>query len=264
LFGVIGGGRSIRRDDGALDYDFGVGGRSYGLTVNYDASSGTYTFINNIGETTEGPFTPADQTSSGYFDIYTYQGTLTLFNNVRADASQTGAPVKLTYLTFANYRYDDPIDYNGAGQHISTYFLFGYPTETSDMPTSGTATYSTAVFGDIITQIDGDPATNFTGSATFTADFGSGTVNTMLTLPIAYPGSASSTYSGTGPIDGNEFAGQFTSSTDPYFSKGDFAGGFFGPRAQEMGYVFDIFRYNNTSPDPLSFVAGVVVGTKSP
>jgi hypothetical protein len=243
----------------------GVGGRgSKPATVNYDAATGTYTFVNNLGETFEGPFVAANRTSSDYFDVYTGPGTLTIFNNVRAGASQSGAPVKLTYLSFANYRYDDPIDNGVMGWHISSYHLFGYPTVTSDMPTSGTATYSAAVFGDITSQAQNDPITSFTGSGTFTANFGSGTVSTTLTLPIAFPGSTSSTYSGGGAISANEFAGQFTSSNDPHFSKGDFAGGFFGPRAQEMGYAFDIYRYDMTSPDPQSFVVGAVVGTKSP
>jgi hypothetical protein len=61
-------------------------------------------------------------------------------------------------------------------------------------------------------------------------------------------------------ITDNQFLGKFTDTDDPEFVKGDFAGGFFGPSAQEMGYTFTLQRGVHTTP---SFTIGAVVGTKS-
>ena len=243
--------------------EFDTFGRGGAGTINYDAATQTYTFVNNSGDTWAGPFGPADRTTSGSFDVYDSGHVLTLFNNVRSGASQTGAPVNLTYLSFGKVTADDSVDNNLLGMHQATYFVFGYPTQTSDMPTSGTATYSATVIGDSSTLQQNDPITTFTGSATLTANFGSGTVSTALTLPIAFSGSASSTYNGSGTISANEFSGTFTSSNDPFFSGGEFDGGFFGPSAREMGYTFGISRNDPASSKGLEYIVGAAAGPKT-
>ncbi|MFP5330356.1 MAG: transferrin-binding protein-like solute binding protein [Alphaproteobacteria bacterium] len=263
-FDTINATRWFDRSGGRFNMiDLSVTGRgSSGVNIGYDASTGSYTI--SAGDLTR-TFTSAERSSNGYFDVYTSgNSVLTLFNNVRAGASQAGAPIKLSYLSFGSYRVDDPTDNNLLGLHFGTYFLFGYPTETADMPRSGTASYSTAVFGSYTGMNANDPITSFTGSATFTADFGTSTVSTALTLPFARAGSSSSTYNGSGAISGNEFSGQFTSSTDPYFSSGSFAGGFFGPAAEEMGYTFTLTTGGGATdaPPPISAI-GVAVGTKN-
>jgi len=232
------------------------------VSIKYDAASGTYTY-DSFGRI--GTFPEANRTTSGYFDTYQSSEpantTLTLYNNVRAGASQSGAPINLTYLSFGYYRYDDPRDDGLLGLHFEDYIMFGYRTEASDMPKTGSATYSTAVFADTMSMDNNDPITSITGTATFTANFGAGTVDTALTLPFAHEGSTFSTYDGNGAITGNLFTGKFTTSDDPDFHYGNFAGGFFGPAADEMGYTFSLNRGGNVGPN--TYTIGAVVGTKS-
>ena len=105
------------------------------------------------------------------------------------------------------------------------------------------------------------------GTATFSANFGSGAITTNLNLNKLDGGSIG-TFAGTGQIQStNQFTGTFTSNTQ-FFSSGSFAGGFFGPAAAEMGYGFTIHKFN---PDPYAgatvepmhtYVTGVVVGKK--
>jgi hypothetical protein len=245
--------------------DFLVAARPSGVTISYDANSGNYT-VN--GEGLVETFTDSERTSSGYFDTYTDPNHpylhLTLFNNTRVNPAQSGAPVQLSYLSFGRETIDDPIDDSVLGIHWDTYFLFGYPTETSDMPKTGTASYSTAAFASYTTLNKGDPITTVTGTAAFTADFGSGTVSTALTLPFSHDTSTSSTYNGTGTISGNQFSGQFSTSDDPYFGSGNFDGGFFGPAAKEMGYTFSLLRSGVPGDNGGgTYVIGAVVGTKN-
>lgn len=239
-------------------YSNDVSGRSGDLAISYDATSDSYTVNGAAGTAT---FAPADRSSSDYVDTYNTQtgiaaDTLVLFNNVRSGASQASAPVKLSYLSYGSWLRRDPL----TGDRSESYFLFGYPTEATDVPRSGTATYSTAVAGSAFNAFTAG-AVPITGSATFTADFGKATIDTMLTLPIDFQGMTSLNYHGTAPIDGNQFAGSFRSSDDPDLYLGNFAGGFFGPAAQEMGYTFAIDRRHQGTI--LSWTIGAVVGTKN-
>jgi len=241
---------------------FDVAARPSGFTISYDASSGSYT-VN--GEGFVQTFTDAERSSSGYFDTYTDPAHpdvhLTLLNNTRVDPSVSGAPVQLSYLSFGRETLDQTLDGGGAGWHWDTYFLFGYPTQTSDMPKTGTASYSTAAFASYTTLNKGDPITTVTGNATFSADFASGTVSTALTLPFSHDTSTSSTYNGSGTVADNQFSGQFTTSDDPFFGGGNFDGGFFGPAAKEMGYTFTLQRAGGDNGSGI-YVIGAVVGTK--
>lgn len=245
--------------------NFLVAARPSGFTISYDATTGSYTVT---GEGTVQTFTDSERSSSGYFDTYTNPGYpashLTLFNNTRVDPALSGAPVQLSYLSFGRETFDHQFDNNATGWHWDTYFLFGYPTEASDVPKTGTASYSTAAFASYTTLNKDDPITTVTGTAAFTADFGSGTVSTALTLPFSHDTSTSSTYNGTGTISGNQFSGQFSTSDDPYFGSGNFDGGFFGPAAKEMGYTFSLLRSGVPGDNGGgTYVIGAVVGTKN-
>jgi hypothetical protein len=239
------------------------------LTISYNAATGSYTLkdtanSNNVSAT----FSRASRKTQGYIDTYTRSSPtatdqLELDDNVRIGTSFSGAPVKLTYLSYGSWSHDDLT----TGEIWGRYFLFGYPTATRDMPLSGTASYSTAVSANMKTELPSDGEHMLSGSATFTANFGQGNVST--TLKLAYPDSTSYAYSGSGPISGNLFSGPFSSSTDPYLQLGSFAGGFYGPKATEMGYVFVVER-GEADPyagaaiaPPLSWIVGAVVGKKN-
>jgi hypothetical protein len=129
------------------------------------------------------------------------------------------------------------------------------------MPRSGSASYQTAVTASTVNITIASTETQIGGTATFNANFGTGAVNTDLTLQNI------GAFTGTGTISGNLFAGAFSSS-DPYFKSGDFSGGFFGPAAGEMGYTFALKTgsedpYGGASVAPfLSWTTGTVVGKK--
>ena len=245
---------------------FGVASSSSALTISYDPGNGTYTVQNSTAAAT---FGAGDRSSNTYLDTYSKQsGTaadaLTLFSNVRSGASQSGAPVQLTYLSYGSWSHDD----SSSGDHRDSYFLFGYPTADAEMPRAGSATYSTAVTGNLVSVFFSQGESSVNGSATFSADFGTGTVDTQLTLRTPAQ-NLIGTYVGTAPIAANAFAGTFTSSDDLYLNSGSFAGGFYGPNAKEMGYTFSIDRgvddpYAGTTILPgRSWIVGAVVGTKN-
>ena len=123
----------------------------------------------------------------------------------------------------------------------------GVPTLASDMPRTGTATYTAETSADVVTNA-AIYASDPTSTATFAANFGAGTVQTSVHLfgvsPFVGPLSPSpgtppvdfGTFTGTGTIaaGGPGFAGSFAGTTGAGFS-----GAFFGPQAQEMAYSFN-------------------------
>ena len=243
---------------------FEVIGRNSGITFKYDAASGSYAVTDAV---TSATFDATHPSTSGNFDSYasasgTNSDELRVYSNIRSGASQVNAPVKLTYLSFGSWSRDD----SASGEHRDSYFLSGYPTEASDMPKTGSASYSTAVTANGVTILAAQDEAQIDGSATFTANFADASVSTALTLSL--PGFGSPTYNGTGTISDNQFSGDFTTSSDPEFNSGSFAGGFFGPSAKEMGYTFTLSRgaddpYAGATPrPPLAWIVGGVAGTK--
>ncbi|WP_407919342.1 transferrin-binding protein-like solute binding protein [Croceicoccus estronivorus] len=112
--------------------------------------------------------------------------------------------------------------------------VFGVTTQAEDVPTTGSATYTTAM------SVGGYKGGfyNLSGSsATFTANFEGATVATDLTLEgTPVEGGALTAFTslhGTGAISGAGFSGGFGEGTT-----GGFAGAFFGPEAGEMAYSF--------------------------
>ncbi|MCB5424179.1 hypothetical protein H0274_02810 [Altererythrobacter sp. CC-YST694] len=145
-------------------------------------------------------------------------------------------------------------------------FVFGQQTATN-MPTTGSATYNSDVYGAVFVPNGTEPSLfavgDGNGSATFSANFGSGTVSTLINLAgVDALGSAG--YASFGSVSGNgtiASGGPAFSGTLSGSGSGGFTGAFFGPSAVEMGYVFNVQgTYNSTD-----FVAyGNVFGTKAP
>jgi hypothetical protein len=254
--------------NGQISADNSVLGRTQSLTIAYNAD-GTYTISDTISSIST-TFADADRASStGYIDEYSKQGSgvaddLKLFNNVRSGASQASAPVQLSYLSFGIWSHSN----TQSGEQRKDYMLFGYPTGQA-MPVTGSATYQTAVTGNMV---EGGPSfpvkeNDVTGSATFNVNFGTGSLSTDLTLQ-RQAGSQIGTFSGTGTIYAtDQFNGKFTSANS-FFVGGSFTGGFFGPNAQEMGYAFQINLHNpdpfaGAAPAPMdTIINGLVVGRK--
>lgn len=112
----------------------------------------------------------------------------------------------------------------------------GAPTQTSDMPRSGSATYNSSIGGALA-----QGASNFSltgnSTATFSANFAANTVATSIslagtpTLPLGGPVSSFGTYTGSGTISANGISGTLSGGS----MTGGFSGAFFGPQALEYG-----------------------------
>ena len=120
----------------------------------------------------------------------------------------------------------------------------GIPTLASDMPKTGSASYTVGAGGSA-----NNNGTNYTlspnSTAAFSANFAAGTVGTVLNLsgvtnPTAAPVSFGA-FNGTGTISstGPGFNGTFTGTAfNSSAINGVFSGAFFGPQALEMGYAY--------------------------
>jgi len=210
-----------------------------GVTIAYNAANDSYTLTapdganETFSSSTSTPpagFTPAPN-QQAFFN--STNGNLSGFFTFGAP-SVNGVPLSYTAV--------------GAWLHLQSgvpslyYAVAGIPTVASDMPRSGTANYQTSIAGSVDNgsgvQMNLDP----TSSATFSANFGAGTVAT--TIHVA------GQQNGLPPQDFGSFSGSGTiASGSPGFSgtlaptasgsaavNGEFAGGFFGPQAKEMGY----------------------------
>lgn len=166
--------------------------------------------------------------------------------------SVSGVPLSYT-LTGSWGRFDTT---NGTG--LVRLAVGGAPTIASDMPKTGTATYSTAIGGSAVVPGTAAPYT-LTGSstATFSANFGTGAITTAMTLGGTQTGPAVTnfgTFNGTGTLTS---AGPgFTGTVSGTGANGVFSGAFFGPQALEMGYQWSI------NGSALS-AAGTVTGRKN-
>lgn len=164
--------------------------------------------------------------------------------------------IQFTYLTFGSVMAG--IDRPDHGE--ITFFVAGSQTPDSQMPRSGSATYTGIADG---LWIDGSTVRRLYGSsATLTADFGSGQVTSTLNLagrsdPFgAFTAGQLTTlgvFNGTGAISGRTFDGSYA-PTAGY--SGPFTGTFFGPAAEEYGLSFRL----NGGVD--QSVIGVAAGKK--
>jgi hypothetical protein len=264
--GTVGPQTVVNSGGNAVASANGVNGRDATVTFSYDPSSSSYT-VTGGGSTAS--FSAANATTAtGYASAFaatsgTVSNTLLLYGNATPTAPATEAPVQLTYTSFGFFTHTD----STSQQTSNTYFLFGQPTGSTAMPTTGTATYTTTLsasmlqYGTVASQLS-----RLGGTASFSADFASGSVSTAIDLQTA-GGFALGSFSGTGTISSDQFKGSLT-STDSQFLGGGFAGGFNGPTAREMGYTFWVNLHN---PDPYAgaaiapsntAISGVVVGAK--
>ena len=142
--------------------------------------------------------------------------------------------VALTYTRFATFYTAGAAPLDGHA------FVFGVQTQASDVPTTGTATYTGVAGGTAILAGSPSGASLAGSTATLTANFGAGSISTVLAL-IMTPGggtpTALDTLTGIGSLGAVKpgFSGTLTGSGSV---TGNFAGAFFGPQAAEFGYDF--------------------------
>lgn len=197
-------------------------------------------------------FTPADN------DPAVTSGSTQGFRKTTASSLQTlrlSVPsiggVPLSYLVIGNF-----LDSNASGSS-SWIAVGGVPTIASDVPKTGTATYTVETGATVLSNGVQYTALPTSGStATFSANFATGAITTSVLLagaPVA-GGAVQNfgTFNGTGTITsgGPGFTGTFAGTTGAGFS-----GAFFGPQALEVAY-----GYNFISGTTQAF--GVTYGKK--
>ncbi|NKJ00435.1 transferrin-binding protein-like solute binding protein [Novosphingobium sp. SG707] len=247
-------------------------------TANYNATTGSVSLTGPQGRASS--FTSADiisQTSSAT----AYQkgvGTIANAPTIPAERLTVSTPnvggVDLSYTRIGSWGI-----WNASYNNYQTSTgIFGVNTLASDMPRTGSANYTTTVVGSAYQNSGSFPTFRIdsaTSTANFTANFGTNSVSTALNLS-AFPqtgvSNGAATYStvatpllsmtGSGTISssGSTFSGVMTSTTANSNLAGQFAGGFFGPQAAEMGYFFGA---SGTLPSGYpGFVLGTVTGRK--
>lgn len=162
-----------------------------------------------------------------------------------------GSGVALSYMLLGSWIHTE------GSNSVVRLAVGGQPTIASDMPRTGSATY-TVVAGGAAQQNGTSYTLSGNSSATFAANFATNSISTSLTLG----GTTSSlgatvtpfgTFNGSGTISAS--GSGFTGTLSGGGATGLFSGVFFGPQALEVGY--DWFLSNGN----LSAV-GVVAGIK--
>ena len=128
-----------------------------------------------------------------------------------------------------------------AGAKRITYGTFGYPTLASDLPTTGTATYTTTVAGRaVISPVAGASSVDkLTGTVTVSINYATGLVTVTMDLSRVTTGGnvAYGTFTGTGaiPVGSTQFTGSFGPGSTV---GGTFQGVAYGSQAAELGISF--------------------------
>lgn len=233
--------------------DRGTDSFGTGLTFAYNAASDTFTITTPTGlSATFDPshFQPAQSTASARVFV---KGSPSTTQVLVLNRPAIGG-VPLSYAEVASF-----FDVNTTTGWVA---VGGVPTRSSDMPRSGSASYTAATVATI--TANGQPYTvnASTGStATFSANFGANSVSTSVHLAGSPNGGGPvvdfGTVSGTGTISstGPGFTGTFAGTSGPGFS-----GAFFGPQGVEAAYGYNfISGYSGGSYEAF----GVTVAKKN-
>lgn len=184
---------------------------------------------------------------------------LELYNNTIENPASTTSPKEAYLTTFKRVSY--AAWWRGdstAGAKRISYGLFGYPTVPSDMPTTGTATYTVEVTGRAVVSPAAGASSidKLTGTATLSINYATGLVT--LTLNLNRGGAAYGTFTGTGAIavGDNQFTGSFGPGST---AGGTFQGLAYGSQAAEIGISFAITQ----DAAPASRAVGVLLAKKN-
>jgi hypothetical protein len=228
------------------------------IRIYFDAPSGKYIVSNIVG--TAHRFPDGFTTDSG--PPFTSYGQNSVDGVRRLSVltpSASNSKISLSYTSFGVWQFDSA-DRTDIDPQINDFhfFYFGIPTPVSDLPRTGTGTYTGVAQGILF-----DPQAIYAldGSMSLSADFAAGSLGTTLALNgtsttnglrITIP-----TLTGAATIsaDKNSFVGALTTADNSFV--GSLQGAFFGPAAQEVGYSFAI-----NSPDLTRVGGGVAVGKR--
>lgn len=214
------------------------------LRIGYNSATGGYTVQSHSGNQS---FLPSDIDPSLTFNGPAFtnyaKGTSDYLSLYRPAGG--GGDVPLTYTTLVSWT--RAITVTGNTQTDTMWGVGGFETVASDMPRTGSATYTGPLRGQ---SVNGTNIAGVSGQARLTANFGTQSVQTDLFLNGVRPSTL--VVGGTGTIQSTRFAGNL--SGEGY--TGVFDGAFFGPQAAEMGLSFLVSNPDGTT------VGGVGAGRK--
>jgi len=237
------------------------------LAVNNNITSGEYVIAEASEETR---FNNAELTVQPATTVpeYVFRETGTggkfsqieFLNNSIPDRVSSNETIKaLTRVSYANWWRGDTT----AGQKRITATVFGYPTVVADVPTTGTAAYTSRVSGRVVSVTGGATAIDrLDGTVTMSVNFSSGLVTLSMNLSRVDAGGVVTplgTIEGTAgvPVSANLFTGNFgTTSLVP----GLFSGGYYGSAAEEIGISFVA---SGAAAGTEYRIIGTVVGNKN-
>jgi hypothetical protein len=219
-------------------------GRDFTRVFTYDPSTSTYTFSalsasslsnapNSYGASYSQFALGAGQKSvvQGSPNFTTYEGSVD-GRAVKASFYNTGAANGEVQLSYASF-YKLELATSGGGSDVR-YELFGLPTPSNFLPSSGTATYKGLVYGDGELPYSSKHVFDVSGQSTFVVDFatlnGNGTLDLML--------KSVSDGSITALSRNVSLNNAFISDSSNMVSTGYFTWGFYGPRGEELGAAF--------------------------
>lgn len=226
------------------------------MQVRYDAPSGSYTIV--TGDFGDSTFTPAQRVAANS------NATLTGYSKVEGVRNEdlflfnAGSGNPRLVLTYASYGAWQTTITNSASIDVkTTFFVYGVKTQQSDLPTNGTATYTTILDG---LYAGRNGVYSVDGASSFSANFGAGTVAFSMS-PVGthiLDGSSKSfgTLTGTGTISAGTSSFDVQPPVDGSAYRVSLLGKFFGPSAAEMGATFMIY-----GPDGQG--NGVIIGKKN-
>lgn len=182
---------------------------------------------------------------------------LEFLNNTIASQVTSNTDLALTNVSYATWWRGD----STADKKTITSTVWGYQTVLSDMPTTGTQAYTSAIRGRLV-SVSGSTTSvlRVVGTVTTSVNFGTGQVDITLSLStIPAAGGAAVPYTtataqGAIPVGQNQFNGSFTSGLT-----GTIAGGFFGSQGKELGIAIGA---NGTVGGGNQRLVGVILGRK--
>jgi hypothetical protein len=189
---------------------------------------------------------------------------LELYNNTIRDPSTPDSAPEGYLKTFKRSSY--AAWWRGAstaGVKRVTYGTFGYPTIPTDLPTTGTATYTTTVAGRAVVSpaAGASSVDKLTGTATVSVNYATGLVTVTMDLSRVTSGGnvAYGTFTGTGaiPVGSTQFTGSFGPGSTV---GGTFQGVAYGSQATELGISFAL---SGTVAAGDSRAVGVVLAKKN-
>jgi len=229
------------------------------LTFSYDLGTNSYT-VATQGRTQT--FAPSNQASAANgIAIYSITSGSTTDRLTLESASVTGYGASYPQYSGLGY-WQRTVTGSGSSDVSVDFFIYGLDTTASAIPRTGSAAYSTSVYG-LVSPI-GSEARFFQGTGRMDVDFLDGLFSTSasasetgIVSQTNYGSGVTINGSGTLSSSANAFSGSITYGGLNSKSTGTMNGLFYGPAAQELGASF------STTGTDGSSTSGVIWGNQN-